>query len=540
MGYEYILPSSGILGLAILVFLTSRSRSSPVVKVPGPPAPSWIFGNMLQLVFPSIYGEHEFEWQKQYGPVYRIKGIFGEDRLMISDPVAVKHIINNRDFIRAPSQMQMGKLIFGERSVYCAEGEDHRRLRAALSPGFSSTVVRSFLPVFLDVAQRIVQEWDHLCSPNSPVLVNVCDMLDHGTLDIISEAALGSPLNTVANPKHPLAQSHLHVLSTALSRSKIDIFGDALLPYIPTFVLRSAVRLPTTAFRALQNFRSVTDRMGSTLMQEKTAAQEMGVDQDNDILSILIKGLSGQRKKNVTPSELSEQIRVILLGGQDTSADALAWCLHELAKDSEYQRKLRSEIQTSRNSSGGRQMDYDSLPLLNAFLKETLRVYPAAPYLERIAGEDMVIPLGYEITTTSGERISHLPVKKGQFIAVAIASYQRLEALWGSDADQFKPSRWLEGDPCKGQALGPYAHLLTFVGGHRVCAGWRFSVLEMQVLLAELVLNFSFAISKDDAIRPLYAGILVPITKEVMLLLALLVALSAKQEPNQELNQETK
>lgn len=42
---------------------------------------------------------------------------------MISDPVAVKHIINDRDFIRAPSQLQMGKLVFGERSVYCAEGE---------------------------------------------------------------------------------------------------------------------------------------------------------------------------------------------------------------------------------------------------------------------------------------------------------------------------------------------------------------------------------------------------------------------------------
>ncbi|KAJ7447255.1 cytochrome P450 [Mycena latifolia] len=521
MEYEnfFLTSSPGILGgaaglVALLIFVTLRSRSSPVGRLPGPSAPSWIYGNMLQLVFPSVYGEHEFEWQKTYGPVYRIKGIFGEDRLMISDPVALKHIINNRSFIRAPSQLQMGKLVFGERSVYCAEGEDHRRLRAALSPGFSSSVVRSFLPIFSDVAQRIVQEWGNLCSSQTPALVNVCDMLDHATLDIISEAALGSPLNTVANPKHPLAQSHLHVLSTALSRSTKDIFGDALLPYIPTLILRGATHLPTPAFRALQSFRSVTDQMGSTLMQEKIAAQEMGVNQDNDMLSILIKGLSGQRKTKVTPNELAEQIRVILLGGQDTSADALAWCLYELAKDPDYQRRLRAEIDASRSGSGGQQIDYDAMPLLNAFLKETLRVYPAGPYLERVAGEDLVIPLADEITLTSGERISHLPVQKGQFIAVAIASYQRLEAVWGPDADQFRPSRWLDGDPCTGQALGPYAHLLTFVGGHRVCAGWRFAVLEMQVILAELVANFSFAQSKDDPVRSVYAGILVPITKD--------------------------
>ncbi|KAJ7665656.1 cytochrome P450 [Mycena rosella] len=517
MGYEISFLSPGTLGgvglIALLVFVALR-RSTPVGRVPGPPAPSWIYGNMLQFVFPSIYGEHEFEWQKKYGPTYRIKGLFGEDRLIISDPVALKHIINNRNFIRAPSQRQMGKLIFGEQSVYCAEGEDHRRLRAALSPGFSASVVRSFLPIFSDVAQRIVQEWGNTCSTHSPVLVNVCDMLDHGTLDIISEAALGSPLNTVANPKHPLAQSDLNVLSAGLSRSKIDIFADVLLPYIPTFILRNAIRLPTHAFRALREFRAVTDRMGSTLMKEKAAAHEMGLNQDNDMLSILMKGLFSQRKTKMSPDELAEQIRIVLLGGQDTSADALAWCLHELAKDADYQRRLRAEIETSRSSSEGPQMDYDSMPLLNAFLKEILRIYPAGPYLERVAGEDLVIPLANEITTTSGERISHLPVPKGQFIAVAIASYQRLEDLWGCDADQFKPSRWLDGDPCKGQALGPYAHLLTFTGGYRVCAGWRFAVLEMQVILAELVANFSFAPSKDDAVRPLYAGILVPITKD--------------------------
>jgi hypothetical protein len=38
-----------------------------------------------------------------------------------------------------------------------------------------------------------------------------------------------------------------------------------------------------------------------------------------------------------------------------------------------------------------------------------------------------------------------------------------MEALWGSDAEQFKPSRWLEGNPCKGKALGPYAHLLASI-----------------------------------------------------------------------------
>jgi hypothetical protein len=128
---------------------------------------------------------------------------------------------------------------------------------------------------------------------------------------------------------------YYHRSSAALSRSKFDLFGDGLLPYIPISILFAATRLPTTAFRALLKFRSVTDRMGSSLMQEKMAALEMGLDQENDIISILSKfsnfypgllaeskpvnGLSRLRKTKVTPSELADQIRIILIGGQDTS-----------------------------------------------------------------------------------------------------------------------------------------------------------------------------------------------------------------------------
>ncbi|KAJ6520509.1 cytochrome P450 [Mycena sanguinolenta] len=467
----------------------------------------------MQLIFPRIYGAFEFEWQKKYRTVYRIKGLFGEDLLMISDPVAMQAIMNNHSFIRAPIQFQKGTLIFGERRVYCAEGNAHRRLRAALNPGFTPAVVKSFRPIFSEAAQRIVQGWERLCFAGSPARINVCDLLDHATLDVISEAALGVPVNTVADPNHPLAQTHLHVLSTALNRSKADVFSEALLPYIPAFVLRGALRLPTAAFRALRSFRSVTDAMSTDIIRSKTEEQ-ISHPLGNDVLSILIKGLSAQRKEKLTSSELAEQIRIILLGGQDTSADTLAWCLYELANDPEYQKKLRAEIELHRNRSD--EMDYELMLLLNAFIKETLRLYPAGPYMERTASQDLVIPLGSEITTTSGERISQLAVKKGQHIAVAVAAFQRAEALWGPNADKFKPSRWIEGDPYKGKALGPYAQLMTFSGGYRVCAGWRFALLEMQVILTEIVLNFSFALSKDDLVRPFYAGILLPMTEQAV------------------------
>ncbi|KAJ7361007.1 cytochrome P450 [Mycena albidolilacea] len=302
----------------------------------------------------------------------RIKGLFGEDILMVSDPVALQRIMNIHSDSKAEGSSKAGNNSVRRPGLgLCCLGiaGEHRR--------------RSYTPLGADSS--------------------IC------TLDGF----------------------------------KADLFGDVLLPYIPTFILRGVLLLPTAPSRALQRFRSVTDAMSTEIIQSKNEEQPTGGSLGNDVLSVLIEGVSGQRKEKLTPNELAEQVRIILLGGQDTSADALAWCLYELAKIPQYQEKLREELELHRGRSNGKFWGTIPLhPIWSARLPRT------------------VIPLASEITTTSGERISHLPVKKGQFISVAVASYQRAE---GTDADQFKPSRWIEGDPYKGKALGPYANLFAIL-----------------------------------------------------------------------------
>ncbi|KAJ7480663.1 cytochrome P450 [Mycena latifolia] len=509
-----------ILALAVTVacamvslrLLRSRSSNSNfVATIPGPPSPSWIYGNMIQLLLAENYGDHEFRWQRQYGPVYRVRGCLGEDRLVVSDPEALRHILNNPAITRPPSILKTVKLLFGERSVFCVEGEEHRHLRTAMGPGLSARGVRAFLPVFVDVAKNIIHEWENICPLGSSTRLNVGKMLDHATLDIICDAALGLPANTVKDPQHPLALTNLHVLATALLQSKSTLIAEFFLAYIPAFMLRLAGHLPFGPLSAMLKFRNLTEH----LMEEKRrdlARDDVG--EKNDLLSIILAG-RGFNKTGITPNNLVHQIPVLLIAGQDTSATAMSWAIYWLAQNPDFQENLRQEILShnfnSQDPEGG--VEYDSMPLLNALLKETLRMFPPGPLLERWASEDCVLPLSSEIVTSTGNRIRELPIRKGQFIFLAVGAYQRLEALWGPDADEFKPSRWLEDDPYTGQAsaLGPYAQLLTFLGGSRVCAGWRFAILEMQVILAELLAKFLFSLPKDGVVRARLSGTQFPV-----------------------------
>ncbi|KAJ7455837.1 cytochrome P450 [Mycena latifolia] len=511
----------GILALAVVAacaitllgrLLSRLFDSNTVATLPGPPSPSWIYGNMIQLVLAENYGDHEYRWQKQFGPVYRIKGCFGEDRLMVSDPQALKYIINNPAFTRTPSELKNAHVVFGEESVFCIKGREHRSLHSIMSGGISGRGVRSFLPVFVDVSKRVIHEWEKLCSPGSSSRIDVSQMIDHATLDIICDAALGLPVNTVQNPNHPLALSHLHILSSAFIRSKSSIIAQFFTEYIPDFVFLLALRLRIGPLAALLSFRNTT----AQLMKEKGQDfLQRDVSEKSDVLSTIFAG-RGSKRNGITADQLLNQIPIILIGGQDTTSTALAWAFHWLAQNPEFQGSLRQEILSANLNSQEGELDYDSMPLLNALLKETLRMFPPGPVSERSASEDCVLPLSSEIVTTTGERIRELPVRKGQVIYLAVGAYQRQEALWGPDANEFKPSRWLEGDPCKGQTnpLGPYGQVFAFLGGHRVCVGWRFAVVEMQVILTQLLAKFSFSLPKDSIVRARLSGTQFPADSE--------------------------
>ncbi|KAJ7650920.1 cytochrome P450 [Roridomyces roridus] len=481
-----------------VLFYRRRHSLNLLLSIRGPPSPSLLWGNLLQLMLPDNYGDFEFGWQKEYGSVYRIKGCLGQNRLIISDPLAIKHIINTPTFTHPPGFLRNAALAFG-RSVASVQGDEHRRFRGAMSIGFSAKVVRSFAPIFTDVARKTIREWELLCTPGAPTTLNVCQLLDRATLDIISQAALGIHINTVQDPQHPLAKSHTNILAAAFKRTSLTLMADHLSGFLPSFIFRQIVHLPIASMQAVSAFRTVTERL------IRTKADELGTQEvANDLLSTIRNGRSGNSK--MTIPELTDQIRILLVAGQDPTSVILAWSLYWLAANPDFQAKLRLEIRLATENAADGQLDYDGMTLLNALVKETLRFHPAVPITERIATEDAVLPLAEAVVTSDGQRLSQLPVKKGQAIMIAIASYHRLEALWGEDAHEFNPSRWLDGNPCKGNALGPYGHLLSFLGGPRVCLGWRFGVLEAQVILSELIASFDFTLPESSCVRSRLSG----------------------------------
>ena len=82
-----------------------------------------------------------------------------------------------------------------------------------------------------------------------------------------------------------------------------------------------------------------------------------------------------------------------------------------------------------------------------------------------------MLPLATALRGRDGTTITEVHVPKGTSVVISILASNRNRALWGPDADEWRPARWAKLPDAVGDAHlpGVYSHLLTFLGGSRAC-----------------------------------------------------------------------
>jgi len=206
-----------------------------------------------------------------------------------------------------------------------------------------------------------------------------------------------------------------------------------------------------------------------------------------------------------------------VIAAQGTTSHTLSRILHQLCLQPEKQDRLRAEILAACDAHV--QPDYDQLndmPYLDAVMRETMRAYTTVPLMERQATKDAVLPLYQPIVGRDGDVISEIRVPKGTDIHIAISAINVDEGIWGADAEEWRPERWLEPLPSsveKARVPGVLSHLMTFLAGNRSCIGFKFAQLEIKVALTVLLSNFKFALADAAEIEWYFRGGLLPHVK---------------------------
>ncbi|KAJ7798910.1 cytochrome P450 [Mycena olivaceomarginata] len=272
---------------------------------------------MQQLLLTGRYGDHEFRWQKMFGPVYRLKGCFGQDRLMVADPLALQTILNSPLFVRTGIFDILMRLLFGEQSVICIKGRfrhgDIARPKLSVDVGDKHRRIRvhrrdceTYKAVFEKVAETISEQLE-----NSPAgSINICPLLGLATLNAISEAV---PRYSTQDLGEDFVANNVHVVKVSGTQSGTQILVEALSAGFPMWLWRAGMALLTTTFKIFSKLRYLTDQLARRIIRERRDAATQGLEMNDDYFSDLLGS------DNMGENEVIAQVGVLLLAGQETT-----------------------------------------------------------------------------------------------------------------------------------------------------------------------------------------------------------------------------
>jgi len=214
--------------------------------------------------------------------------------------------------------------------------------------------------------------------------------------------------------------------------------------------------------------------------------------------------MKATNEERMSEDELLGTMSAFTSAATDTTSSALSRTLYVLAAHPEAQARLRKEIQEARASVHDGELSYDTLvalPFLDAVCRETLRLFAPVPFMTREAKKDTVLPLHIPIQGKDGQMLDEIAVPANTTVVLGIWATNLTQILWGDDAHEWKPERWLSPLPdsvLEARIPGVYSHLMTFLAGNRACIGFKFSQLEMKVVLAMLIETFTFEPSQKE------------------------------------------
>ncbi|KIY51555.1 cytochrome P450 [Fistulina hepatica ATCC 64428] len=471
----------GATALVLIVIRYVRYLRKDVNKLPLAPASDshWLWGHEYR-IWQSQANVMYTKWAAAVGPVYRIKAaLFQSDVIVASDNASSSHVLRHaQKYAKAPAFLPVTIKLIG-RGVVWAHGEEHKRQRRMITPAFTIAAVRGMEDAIVESTERLVNVAG---GAKGETTVNIEPQVASCTLDIVGRVAFGHDFCAGESSDAQAISSAWHQ-DVMLGRTFTGFLAPVLIGAFPWLN-----HLPIPALQQDGVAKTIALRIASDMLKENRAALAAN-NNARDILSILVRDMQSRADSKEEPMEdwrLLENISTFIMVGHETTSCSVIFTLLELARNQEIQAKLRKELQAASDVTYN---TLSKLEYLDAVTKEGLRLHPASPRTDRIATEDDVLPQSKPIVTRLGESISSIHIKKGQIVQIPSSVLNTNPEVWGPDAHDFKPERWIAPGalpPADQLPQGPYANLATFIDGPRV------AVMEFKMIIAYLVHDIIF------------------------------------------------
>ncbi|KAJ7647752.1 cytochrome P450 [Roridomyces roridus] len=507
----YGLPVSVIALLLAVAFLATRTvftaiaRSMEAKAMGARPVPcakgTWpgsvdLLRKLLASYKSGYFGETFSALVESLGPAMNIR-ILWKDKIFTSAPEHIQIILatDYKNYIKGQHFRDANDSVLGN-GVFNSDGEMWSFHRSMTRPYFSRDRVQHF-DIFDRQTERAIAHIRRRMVEG--YAIDFQDIISRMTMDSATEFLFGACVDSLSCiPPYPhYAPANLAHESPRAKEANdfIEAYGDGMVqiafrqrvgwiwPLFEMFGDKTAKSMAIVA--------NYIDPIIHAALEKKRIVGEDKTSFDSGEQTSL---LDSMLQSTSDPKLLKDEILNILLAGKDTTMNVLTNVIYFLARSPKVTARLREEILEVVGAT--ERPTYENIKrmkYLKAVLNETMRLYPPVPFNVRESVKATTWP-----SPDPNEKPLYIPA--GVNIVYSVITMHRRPDLWGPDADEWDPERFLDERAKK--YITHHFQFLPFNAGPRVCLGQQFAYNEMSFVLIRLLQSFSSFTLDVDACPP--------------------------------------
>lgn len=390
----------------------------------------------------------------QYGDTFTLRMLYIPTAVVSADPAFIRDVFAlDGDTAWAGPVNEILRPFLGDHSLLVLDGDAHKRHRKLMMPAFHGERMEAYGNDMLSITDAVAD-----ALPMGKVFPV------HGPLQDITLAVI---LRTIFGVDDPSLLDGFH-----------DVLRKLLAAGTSPGLLLPFVQRDLGPWSPWGRFRALLAKADDTLLDQIARRRTLGTHGRTDVLSQLIDARD-EAGQPMTDAELRDELVTLLVAGHETTATTLAWAFHLLAEEPAILARLRAEIATAFEGGVLSAARVARLELLDAVVRETLRLQPVIPMVGRQLRRDA--------------RIGAWDLPAGTFVLPSIYLAQRRPATFPRPRS-FEPDRFLRQRPAGWEWL-------PFGGGIRRCVGMAFALYEAKMVLAVLLHRLAFERAPGTRVR---------------------------------------
>ncbi|XP_033231386.1 cytochrome P450 6k1-like [Belonocnema kinseyi] len=445
-----------------------------------PPVP--FFGNFAKYCTFQMSPAHLFKKLYDQGENFPYVGIYIFDKpyLLLRDPEIIKRVLVQDFHIFSDKLSHSSKNDnISNKCLFYIDNPYWKYIRPKFSNLFSGAKLKSLVENVQDVLTDFNNHMDLLKLEGSGKKVDIRDLTDKFTLDVIGLAAFGLKLNSLRDPDAQFRKFARMMFGYDNLRRAIELTCVSVAPQLATLFDFRFFEKHSAGFLR-KTFEEILDERKAKKIKNNDLIDLLIQLRDNDEISDDSHGFKFEG------DNLLAQALIFFAAGSDTSSSAISFTLYELAKNLDIQIKLRNEINAAieKNNKNLSYKMITNLQYLDMVIAETLRMYTTIPVIDRKATKD------YKIEETG------LIIEKGTPILIPTFGLH-YDPKYYSNPNVYDPENFSDFNK---SSRNPNVYL-PFGIGPRNCIGMRQGVLQSKLGVALIISRFEVTLLQDTSVE---------------------------------------